>query len=148
MIQELGLTWKGSCKLLLLQQLMYREHPVNGVGVRAFPRAYMVYAEPDDIHIRKSGGESGATHAHNVILEVMSDTGTIGLLGLLVAVGFLWLHFRKITPAERQDAFPFALAVLLILFPFNSHFAIYGTYTSSLIWFLMGLWSASLRHER
>jgi O-antigen ligase len=127
---------------------MYREHPVNGVGVRAFPRAYMVYAEPDDIHIRKSGGESGATHAHNVILEIMSDTGTIGLLGLMVAIGFLWLHFRRITPAERQDAFPYALAVLLILFPFNSHFAIYGTYTSSLIWFLMGLWSASLRHQR
>jgi hypothetical protein len=38
--------------------------------------------------------------------------------------------------------------VLLILFPLNSHFAIYGTYTSSLIWFLVGLWSASLRHSR
>jgi O-antigen ligase len=127
---------------------MYREHPVNGVGVRAFPKAYMVYAEPGDIHIRKSGGKSGATHAHNVILEIMSDTGTIGLIGLLTAIGFLWLNFRRITPAERQDAFPFALAVLLILFPFNSHFAIYGTYTSSLIWFLIGLWSAALRHGR
>jgi O-antigen ligase len=127
---------------------MYREHPFNGVGVRAFPKAYIVYAEPDDIHIRKSGGMSGATHAHNVILEIMSDTGTIGLLGMLIAIGILWLYCRRITPAERQEAFPYALAVLLILFPFNSHFAIYGTYTSSLIWFLVGLWSASLRHDR
>ena len=127
---------------------MYREHPVNGVGVRAFPRAYLVYAEPGDIHIQKSGGKSGATHAHNVVLEVMSDTGTIGLLGLLAALGFLWIHYRKITPAERTDAFPFALAVLLILFPLNSHFAIYGTYTSSLVWFLIGLWGASLRLQR
>jgi len=127
---------------------MYREHPVNGVGVRAFPKAYMVYAEPDDIHIRKSGGKSGATHAHNLVLEVMSDTGTIGLLGLLAAIGFLWVHHKRTTPVERRDAFPFALAVFLILFPLNSHFAIYGTYTSSLIWFLVGLWSASLRIER
>jgi O-antigen ligase len=127
---------------------MYREHPVNGVGVRAFPRAYMVYAEPGDVHIEKSGGESGALHAHNLVLEVMSDTGTIGLLGLLAAIGFLWAHHRRITPVERQDAFPYALAVLLVLFPFNSHFAIYGTYTSSLIWFLVGLWGASLRNER
>ena len=127
---------------------MYQEHPVNGVGVRAFPKAYMVYAEPGDTHIRKSGGKSGATHAHNVVLEIMSDTGTIGLPGLLAAIGFLWLHYRRITPVERQDAFPFALAVFLILFPLNSHFAIYGTYTSSLIWFLVGLWSASLRIER
>jgi hypothetical protein len=37
--------------------------------------------------------------------------------------------------------------VLLILFPLNSHFAIYGTYTSSLLWFLVGLWAAALRNE-
>ena len=124
---------------------MYREHPVNGVGVRAFPVAYLEYADPDDVHLRKSGGKSGATHAHNVVLEVMSDTGTIGLAGLLLAVMFLWRHRAKTTPSERLDAFPFALAVFLVLFPFNSHFAIYGTYTSSLIWFLMGLWASALR---
>ncbi len=124
---------------------MYRENPVNGVGVRAFPVAYLEYAEPDDVHIRKSGGKSGATHAHNIVLEVMSDTGTIGLAGLLLAMMFLWRHRAKTTPSERRDAFPFALAVFLVLFPFNSHFAIYGTYTSSLIWFLMGLWASALR---
>ena len=127
---------------------MYREHPINGVGVRAFPKAYLVYAEPGDIHIGKSGGKSGATHAHNVVLEVLADTGTIGLLGLLAAIGFLWAHQKRTTPIERQDAFPFALALLLVLFPLNSHFAIYGTYTSSLIWFLVGLWGASLRTGR
>jgi O-antigen ligase len=124
---------------------MYREHPLNGVGVRAYPVAYMVYAGPDDVHIRKSGGKSGATHAHNVLLEIMSDTGSIGLLGLLLAIWFLWRHRVRTTPSERWEAFPFALAVFLILFPLNSHFAIYGTYTSSLIWFLMGLWAAALR---
>jgi O-antigen ligase len=125
--------------------VMYKNHPVNGVGVRAFPVAYMHYAEPDDVHIRKSGGKSGATHAHNVVLEVMSDTGTIGLAGLLLAIGFLWRYRARTTPAERWDAFPYALAVFLILFPLNSHFAIYGTYTSSLIWFLIGMWAAALR---
>ncbi len=127
---------------------MYQQHPVNGVGVRAFPSAYLVYAKPDDVHMKKSGGKSGATHAHNVVLEVMSDTGTIGLLGLLAAIAFLWVHYKRTTPVERQDAFPFALAVFLILFPFNSHFAIYGTYTSSLLWFLVGLWAASLRIDQ
>jgi len=126
---------------------MFREHPLNGVGVRAFPAAYMAYAEPGDIHIEKTGGKSGATHAHNVVLEVMADTGSIGLLGLLLALVFLFRHRARTMPGERQDAFPFALAVFLILFPLNSHFAIYGTYTSSLIWFLIGLWSASLRHD-
>jgi len=123
---------------------MYRHHPINGIGVRAFPEAYMTYAEKDDIHIAKTGGKSGATHAHNVILEVMSDTGTIGLAGLALALAVAVRRRRRCTPGQRQDAFPFALAIVLILFPLNSHFAIYGTYTSSLLWFLLGLWASTI----
>jgi O-antigen ligase len=124
---------------------MYRNHPVNGVGVRAFPQAYMRYADADDPHIVKSGGVSGATHAHNVVLEVMADTGTIGIAGLLAGLVLALRAWRGTPPAQRQDAFPFVLALALVLFPLNSHFAIYGTYTSSLIWFLVGLWAATLR---
>lgn len=127
--------------------LMYRDHPVNGVGVRGYPYAYIDYAEPGDVHVAKSDGRYAASHAHNVVLEVMADTGTIGLAGLALAFVLALRHLRRITPGERRDAFPYALAVFLILFPLNSHFAIYGTYTSSLIWFLVGLWSASLRHD-
>ena len=124
---------------------MYRHHPVNGVGVRAFPRAYLEYAADGDIHVVKSGGRSGATHAHNVVLEVMADTGTIGLLGLVLGFVIAARTWRNMQPAQRQDAFPFVLAAGLILFPLNSHFAVYGTYTSSLVWFLLGLWAATLR---
>jgi O-antigen ligase len=126
---------------------MYRDHPVNGVGVRGYPYTYIDYAEPGDVHVAKSDGRYAASHAHNIVLEVMADTGTIGLAGLVLAFGFALRHRRRTTPGERRDAFPFALAVFLIVFPLNSHFAIYGTYTSSLIWFLVGLWSASLRHD-
>lgn len=124
---------------------MYRHHPVNGVGVRAFPQAYMHYAADDDIHIIKSGGKSGATHAHNVVLEAMSDTGTIGLAGLILALVLVIRHWRRSAPAQRQDAFPFMLAIVLILFPLNSHFAVYGTYISSLLWFLLGMWASAIR---
>jgi O-antigen ligase len=126
---------------------MYKNHPVNGVGVRAFPTAYLVYAQEDDIHITKSGGRTGATHAHNVVLEVASDTGSIGLLGLLAGLILTIRYWRKSSPSQRQDAFPFALSLVLILFPLNSHFAIFGTYTSSLIWFLIGLWAATIRES-
>lgn len=124
---------------------MYRHHPVNGVGVRAFPKAYLQYAAEGDIHVAKSGGVSGATHAHNIVLEVMADTGSIGLLGLLLAFLVAVRAWRRTPPAQRQDAFPFVLAIGLILFPLNSHFAVYGTYTSSLVWVLAGLWAATLR---
>ena len=123
---------------------MYEAHPINGVGVRAFPRAYMEYAAADDPHIRNSGGKSGATHAHNLVLEVMSDTGSIGLIGLFAGFILVFSFWRKMTPARRNEAFPFALALALVLFPLNSHFALYGTYMSSLIWILFGLWAACI----
>lgn len=126
---------------------MFRHHPVNGVGVRAFPVAYPAYAAPDDPHLARSGGASGATHAHNIVLEVAADTGSIGLAGLLLGILFAVRSWRRSTPAQRQDAFPFVLALGLILFPLNSHFALYGTYTSSLCWFLAGLWASCLRNR-
>ena len=126
---------------------MFKAHPVNGVGVRAFPKAYLEYAAEDDIHIRNSGGKSGATHAHNLVLEVMADTGIFGLLGLFAGFVLVLTFWRKMTPARRNEAFPFALALALVLFPLNSHFALYGTYMSSLIWILFGLWAACIKNN-
>jgi O-antigen ligase len=126
---------------------MYVAHPVNGVGVRAFPMAYLDYADADDPHVLKHDGERGATHAHNIVLEVMADTGTIGLLGLLTAFFLAWRYWRVMPPESHLEAFPYALALALVLFPLNTHFAIYGTYVSSLVWFLAGLWGSAARRD-
>jgi O-antigen ligase len=127
--------------------VMYKAHPVNGVGVRAYPRAYMEYAAPDDVHIQNSGGKSGATHAHNLVLEVMADTGTLGLAAMFAGFVLVLRFWNNMTPARRIEAFPFALALALVLFPLNSHFALYGTYMSSLIWILFGLWAACIENK-
>lgn len=126
---------------------MYQAHPVNGVGVRSFERAYLTYAEPGDIHVLKGGGRRGAIHPHNVLLEIMAETGTIGLLALLTGAALMVRYWRAMLPAQRLEAFPYLLALMLILFPLNSHFAILGTYLSSLIWVLIGMWAATLRDE-
>ena len=73
----------------------------------------------------------------------MADTGSIGLAGLILGFVWAWRAWRAMTPPNRQEAFPYLVALVLILFPLNSHFAIYGTYLSSLIWILVGLWAAS-----
>ncbi len=51
------------------------------------------------------------------------------------------------SPARRTEAFPFALSLVLILFPLNSHFALFGTYTSSLIWVVFGLWVSCIDNK-
>ncbi len=126
---------------------MYQDHPVNGVGVRAFSEAYLEYAEADDPHIayheKVLGERIGARHAHNIVLEAMADMGTIGVLALVAGFWFGLRLWRGMTPDQRQEAFPFVLALALVLFPVNTHFAIYGKFISSLVWVLVGLWASA-----
>lgn len=140
---DYALSWR--LPIFKASMAMYEAHPINGVGVRAFPVAYPSYAPSDDYHVLRHSDGTGATHAHNIVLEVMADTGSIGLLGLIIGCVLLWRAWRGMPPANKQEVFPYALALVLILFPLNSHFAIFGTYTSSLIWFLMGMAAAGWR---
>ncbi|MDX1380867.1 MAG: O-antigen ligase family protein, partial [Xanthomonadales bacterium] len=120
---------------------MYAAHPVNGVGVRAFGTAYPAFARANDPHVAK--GEP-ASHAHNIVLEVIADSGSIGLLGLAGGLLFGWRAWRSMPAQARVEARPYVLALALALFPLNSYFSIYGSYTSTLLWFFVGLWAACL----
>ena len=140
---DYALSWR--LPLFQASIYMFYENPVNGVGVRAFPVAYPSYAPTDDYHVVRHEDGTGATHAHNIVLEVMADTGGIGLAGLIIGFVLAWRAWAAMLPANQQEAFPYVLSLILILFPLNSHFAIFGTFTSSLIWFLMGLAAAAWR---
>lgn len=122
---------------------MYRDHPVNGIGVRAMRAAYPGYADPDDPHILANPEKPRAHHAHNIVLEFMADTGTIGLAGLVTALVLAWRHWRSMSGRQRESAFPYVVALLAIVFPVNSYFAIFGVYMTSIIWVLVGLWAAA-----
>jgi len=128
---------------------MYRDHPVNGVGVRAFRKAYVTYAEPDDPHYLPGGNETRAHQAHNFVLEFMADTGTIGLLGFIAALVFSFRYWRRnLTDHDRQQAYPYAIALLAIVFPLNSYFAFFGVYMMSVSWVLVGLFAAAMMGNR
>ncbi len=121
---------------------MYRDHPVNGVGVRAFRAAYPNYAADDDPHMPATAGEMRAHQAHNIVLEFMSDTGTIGLVGLLLSYGFCLWWWRRLGPGLRGEALPYALALATIIFPLNSWFSAFGVFTMSNMWMIVGLCAA------
>lgn len=123
---------------------MYLDHPVNGIGVRAMRTAYPAYADPDDPHIVVNPEKNRAHQAHNIILEFMVDTGTIGILGLLAAFALFWRTWRRLDPQKRRRGFPYAVSLLAIVFPLNSYFAIFGVYTMSITWVMVGLMTAAI----
>ena len=125
---------------------LYATHPVNGVGVRGFRVAYPSVASAGDhfLTIEKCGEGEGACHAHQVILEVATETGTLGLLAWLAATVFAIRTWWRAGPAARTRAFPATLSLVAILFPLNTHMAFYSAWWGLLAAWLLSVWCAAL----
>ncbi|MEW9625543.1 O-antigen ligase family protein [Rhodanobacter geophilus] len=131
--------WRDSVK-------MVAAHPWNGVGVRAFRYAYPHFAPANDhFVVAESCGEGeGACHAHQVVLEILTETGGIGLALWLAAVVLARRAWRCAGAAARERAFPVTLALGVMLFPLNTHLAFYSAWWGLLFAWLLGLWCSSL----
>jgi O-antigen ligase len=140
-----GLETAGSLRLHLWRNALaaMEDYPVNGVGVRAYRYAYPHYAKPGDIFISEDG--TGAIYAHQLLLEVGSETGIIGLVGMLV---FFVIFIRAGWGGSYHSlAWAAWLGAFAWLFPINTHTALYSAYWSLLIGWLAAV-SASELGER
>lgn len=126
---------------------MFEANPVNGVGARSYRYAYPEYAAQDDPWLRPELG-IGAVYAHHILLEVATETGVIGLLGLACAVVLLVRVYRRSPPAARRESFPYALGLFAAVFPLSSHYAIYSTFWSITLWLPVMLFAAATQVER
>ncbi|MEO7149322.1 MAG: O-antigen ligase family protein [Rhodanobacteraceae bacterium] len=125
---------------------MYRDHPVNGVGVRGFRYAYPDYATTGDrfLGVEACGVGEGACHPHQIVLEILDDTGTIGLILWLAGLAFVLHAWRGAPFFARQRAWPVTVALAVTLFPLNTHLAFYSAWWGLLFWWLLSLWCAAL----
>lgn len=125
---------------------VYLAHPVNGVGVRDFRYAYPDFAPRNDHFVvdESCGKGEGACHPHQLLLEVATNTGTLGLLAWAAALWLAWRRWRGVTSRARELAFPVSVALAVTLFPVNTHLAFYSAWWGLLFWWLLALWCAAL----
>ena len=121
---------------------MIRAHPLNGVGARGFRNDYAEHARGGDPFVDAKSGE-GAAHAHQIVLEVLSETGIIGLLCWIFGSATAIRMFRRATPAQRQRAFVPALALVVTCNPLNTHLAFYSAWWGLFFWWLLALYCAA-----
>lgn len=122
-------------------------NPINGVGVRGFRDAYATYAAKDDPWL-VDDEHRAAFHAHQIVLEVASETGLIGLLLWLGGAALAWRAWRFASPEARERARAPALALLVTVFPLNTHLAFYSTFWGGLTLLLAALFAGSLLSDR
>jgi len=112
-----------------------REHWVNGVGARGFRYVFADHAEANNYWL--TGGRDGVTHPHQMLLEIAVDTGVLGVLGVALAAALLARALRRLAQPSRERALPASLCVLVAWFPLGAHMAFYGTYWSTVSWWLL-----------
>lgn len=118
-------------------------HPVNGVGVRGFRYAYPEYAAAGDAFV-DTASDTGASHAHQIVLEMFSETGAIGVLAWIVGAWFALRAWRRADAAARERTRAPALALVVMCFPLNTHLAFYSAWWGLLFWWLLALYCAAL----
>lgn len=121
---------------------MARAHPVNGVGPRGFREVFADCDPTPGVH--PEWGIGPALHAHQLVLEVLSETGGIGLLLWLAGAALAWRAWRYAEPAAREATRPAMLALAVTVFPLNTHLAFYSTFWGGVTLLLAALYAGSL----
>ena len=132
----------GRTRIWSAAMCMVAEHPVNGVGARGFREAFPACDPAPEIEAE--WGKGPALHAHQIVLEVLSETGIVGLLLWLAGVAMAWRAWRFADEAARERARPAMLALVVTVFPFNTHLAFYSTFWGGLTLMLAALYAGSL----
>jgi O-antigen ligase len=121
---------------------MVREHPLNGVGVRDFRKAYP-QCDPRPAQTAV-WGDSPALHAHQIVLEILAETGVLGLLLWIAGVAMAVRAWVYAGPVARAQARPAALALAATVFPLNTHLAFYSTFWGGVTILLAALYAGAL----
>ncbi len=140
--QGVDMALSGRTRIWSAAACMIREHPLNGVGARGFRDAFPA-CDPDPAQ-PPAWGEGPALHAHQVVLEVLSETGAFGLLCWLAGVALALRAWRYAGAVARENARPAMLALLVTVFPFNTHLAFYSTFWGGVALMLAALYAGSL----
>ena len=85
-----------------------------------------------------------ALHAHQLLLEVLSETGVLGLLLWLAGAALGWRAWRYADAGARERAWPAMVALVVTVFPLNTHLAFYSTFWGGLTLLLAALYAGSL----
>jgi len=119
-------------------------HWLNGIGPRGYRYVYPDFA-PDHDFFQKGALKGNPTHPHQVVLEIATETGLIGVVGYLMFIVLVLKKLRGLGTAHLTIVFPAALALVLSIFPLNVHKAFYGNMSSSLMWWLLLVFMVALK---
>jgi len=121
---------------------MLKARPLTGVGVGTFDKAYRDYSTlPDDMF---RDGRARAYHAHQIYVSAAAEMGLPGLIGLLAAFILVVKWYLSSSAEARHRAWPWALALMVYFFPFNTQPPLLRHWTFPIMLMLLAAMLAAL----
>lgn len=132
---ERAVTWRLSIWMTAVN--MWSNHWLNGVGPRGFHYAYGEYNPEKDYYLLYGDSHGAATSPHLQLLEIATETGVIGLLGYVALAVAFFTRLRTLKGDSFRSAYPYALTLIVALFPFSGHLGFYGVLSAGIIWWMV-----------
>jgi O-antigen ligase len=120
--------------------IIFQENWANGIGPRGFRNAYSNYADKNNFWMQN--GREGQTHPHQFLMEIAAETGLIGIIGYLCFCIILLITIRREHNLGNTYHTTWSLCLIIAIFPLNAHLAFYGSYWSSVMWFMFSITAA------
>ena len=121
--------------------MLFKENYLSGVGLKNYRVECDLQEDPRPYH----EAQFCSSHPHNFILELLSETG---LLGLFIFTIFIFLVFFKLTKLIklRENKNPIKnyalgnfLILLIYIWPIKTSGSFFSTFNGSFFWFSLGL---------
>ena len=110
---------------------MFKENAIIGTG----PKTFRIYSCEKDYN--KGDKRACSTHPHNILAEILSETGVFGFIFLIL---FIFVFFKQ---NKLEDKFfGFTVSLLILLWPLGTSGSFFSTFNGSFIWYILGLLSA------
>jgi len=126
--------------LVIASVSMFLDHPLLGIGWRAFPKVFSEYAPPGFPHW------SQVNEPHTVISMILGELGIVGFAAIVWFIGRTFWHGMSSLP-QMQD--PYLRAVLIGMIAnfvaFQASQSFNGDFSNNMFWFFTGMLFAVVR---
>lgn len=118
---------------------IFRENKFFGTGLKTF-REKCKDTKYDNVEIPKFNEKKCSTHPHNFILELLSETGVIGLgLVLIIFLSIIKQNFFYFFSSQRNLIIATFFLILFIYFPLFPRGSFFTSWNAGLFWAIIGI---------
>lgn len=122
---------------------MFLSSPITGLGLGTFMYNFTSFM-PKDYPV----GDWGISYTHNCFIQMLAETGLLGLIAFLLIIGVLFTYsFRVIKKIKQQQEFYILCGLIVSLFTylvssfFDTNF--YSLPLTMLFWLILGITAKS-----